>query len=530
MNTTKNIRIAEYPLTHVDCVEKAICVLLSAYGKDLPSLYLMYLNLFRSYNSEIKNIPNTELGVLEYLCKQNVIPLTFVAKKVDYDASLEVDKLIAYSKPCLVPGDLYELFYSKHYHINSWPHLFVIDGARKEERLFFIMDSVHKNENEHIFSKFVMQYNTLTDLYKCYCNNYKKNIMYSENNVIYHFDENISEKIPEVDILSNVRSLVNSLVRISNGSIEKAMLEKIKNSCSKYGTICTDYNNDINELLGNVKIKFARIIKRKEVLFNEITNNLSDYITEGMLNKFNSDLKLFISNYNAFFRVMVASCLRGNIDGLDERLNKSIAEEQNFIYELNTAVARINNIPKENAYEPIWNFENNNDNNISEENGVFIIKTKKECNCWIKDESIKIMLNKQMSDLKYWRFVIHMSLANGYVDNNYHCGISFRTNENKLFYWGSYNSECIRLSDIGIKLDVFDVISEENISDIYFGVIKQDNLYKLYYKTKGGQDKYIPVQMPIGQISEIGIGCKTWESNFDEEFVMMVDNIIFESK
>ena len=52
------------------------------------------------------------------------------------------------------------------------------------------------------------------------------------------------------------------------------MLNGIKQVYDRNSGIKEKYNENIKDYLGNVKIKFGRGIKRKEVLFSEILGNL----------------------------------------------------------------------------------------------------------------------------------------------------------------------------------------------------------------------------------------------------------------
>ena len=203
-------RVDQYPLTHMDCVEKAISSMLGEFNENFSSIYLIYTNFIRCYKQDKKEKMTYEMGILESLCKEDIIPLAFTASTVTKDVFAVVENLIEQGQVCLVPGNLNELYYSKYYHVSDWPHLFYINGCRKDEQLFKIIDSVHKTENEQVFSKFVMEYEKLEKVYTSYCLTYPENMMYSQSNVIYSFKDNRIGTNEEVDMIKIVKwNIVN---------------------------------------------------------------------------------------------------------------------------------------------------------------------------------------------------------------------------------------------------------------------------------------------------------------------------------
>ncbi len=120
--TSKN-RVDLYPLTHVDCIEKAICSMLHEFDDSWGSFYLLYHNWTRCF--DVEQGSRSEIGLLEYLCEENIFPLRFSAIKVSGESvALDAAETVKMGDVCLIPVNLRELFYSKHFHHNDWPDTF----------------------------------------------------------------------------------------------------------------------------------------------------------------------------------------------------------------------------------------------------------------------------------------------------------------------------------------------------------------------------------------------------------------------
>lgn len=527
MNLSTKNRIDQYPLTHMDCVEKAICAMLGEFNENFPSTYLIYSNYIWCYKREEIGKFRNEMGILEYLCKNSILPLTFMTKEVISEVYNSVENFIEQGKVCLIPGNLNELYYSKYYHTCNWPHLFYINGCRKGEKIFNIIDSVQKTENEQIFSKFVMEYEKLEKVYTSYCLTYKDNMMYSKPNVIYYFEKSpASEK--EVDIFQIIKSIIVELEETYNGHNEIQMINNIKKMYIMGSERQFNYNYDIKEFLGNVKIKFGRIIKKKEVFFSEILSNIDNYIKPDILEELKKESSTLIKNWNAFFRIMIADFLRGNITEVENKLRNSINQECDYINKLYDTVVHCEVRNVDVALKKIWKYENNKEKEIYFDKNIFTLKIRNDHNAWIEDNSIKIMLRQTVANKKKLRLISHVSVLGSYKNTNYHVGIVFKTSNDKMYFWGCYNEECIRLSNIGIKVDVIDMVSNDKITEVDLGVIKEDSIVRLYYRTKSGKDKYVKIPVLGEQIVEIGLGCKTWENEYDNEFKVEFSNIVYD--
>lgn len=303
------------------------------------------------------------------------------------------------------------------------------------------------------------------------------------------------------------------------------MLNGIKQVYDRNSGIKEKYNENIKDYLGNVKIKFGRGIKRKEVLFSEILGNLEMVLQAQIYQELKSESEELIKSWNGYYRVMMANILRGDTDTLEEKLQNIIKREQDFILKLHKAASEYTVCTKSNIDENIWKVENNGLQEMSFDEQDIVFRIKEEHNAWIEDKSIKAILNQTLQNKENWKFKTHVCISGAYKCVNYHVGIVLRTSDDKMYFWGCYNNECIRLSNIGIKVDELDIPLRDEIMEFDLGVIKDDENIKLYYGTKNGEDKFAEFPVLNSSVTEIGIVCKTWESEFEEEFVSRFSDI-----
>lgn len=265
MSLTIKDRIDQYPLTHVDCVEKAICCMLNEYGESLASIYLLYSNWYGCF--DLEQHENSKLSILESLCNKKIIPVDFGTIEISEGmVSNYVERAVNEGAICLIPANLYELYYSKYYHNSDWPHLFCVKKCNAKDKLFYIMDSCHKDKEEQVFSPFVMEYEKLDQVYSCYCNTYPNSIMYHKSNIIYYFHHKKILKY-DMDQIDIGRQFLCELDCSFDGLVEKKLLESLLGMQTEKSS---EIRGDIQKFSSDGKVAFNHLIKRKQVFYTEL--------------------------------------------------------------------------------------------------------------------------------------------------------------------------------------------------------------------------------------------------------------------
>ena len=85
-----------------------------------------------------------------------------------------------------------------------------------------------------------------------------------------------------------------------------------------------------------------------------------------------------------------------------------------------------------------------------------------------------------------------------------------------MYVWGNYNDECVRLSDIGVKVDLIDK-SMSSLLDLHLCLRADDtSLYFVAENAKGESQEVVLDQEVVGTIKKIGIVLKTWENEYKD--------------
>lgn len=512
-------RINNYSLTHMDCIEKAICCMLNEYDENWASIYLMYNNWLRCFSLDSQT--ESEIGCLEYLCGMKILPLNFHTKKaVGTSVTKKIEKLLEKGALCLVPANLYELFYSKHFHNNNWPHLIFVRQCNKDEHLLYIMDSCQKEENVERFSPFVMEYDKLDKIYKSYCDTFSENIMYHESDVFYYFYLD-SENTNELNISMLGKNLLEQVAEIYEGQKEKQLLKILLKEQTSY---TKEVRDNINSYLDDCKIKFNKIIKRKMVFYTETIYSLFSQNVYS-LKLFQDKLTKLIGTWNSFYRAMISGLLRKQTVDLWEKLEHIIEKEKDF---LNEMLQSIEDYSKEMDKQAEWCIEHDEPGEIIINKNIIHMQTNKNHNAWDKDEALEVICYNKRGKTFHESFQVKTKIISGFGQNNFHAGIVIKTKDERMYVWGCYNEENLRLSNIGIKVDM----KEFNISNLLklnlSAIVDNENLH-LIAKNDVGELKEVILENVVPSIKELGVILKTWENdsqeNVEVEFEVIKSNL-----
>lgn len=513
MSLTIKERIDQYPLTHVDCVEKAICSMLNEYGESLASIFLLFSNWYGCF--DLEHHDNSKLSILESLCDKNLIPVDFGTVEIeDGMVSKFVERAVNEGAICLIPANLYELYYSKYYHNSDWPHLFCVKKCNEKDKLLYIMDSCHKDKEEQVFSPFVMEYEKLDLVYSCYCNTYPNSIMYHNSNIIFcfHHKQLLNNDINQIEI---GKKLLSELESSFDGGVEKELLESLLGMHTEKSS---EILGDIQNFLSDGKVAFNHLIKRKEVFYTELLHMIFEE-DQQLLEWYLSELDEIINGWNSFYRYMIARILRKQTGSIQSKMEQIIIEEKEYIHALNNCIkqAYLNSVPKQK-----WKFVNDISNEIQMKDNHVIIRPQINHNSWFSDEALKISKKFQDFYENENTFCINVKIQEGYQNNNFHAGIFITTKDGRQFIWGSYNEECLRLSEVGVKVDLKDFLFK-NLLDVELSVsFKEEEIY-LVAKNIQGEYGEVCLNQNVSMIDSMGVICKTWENALNKELRIEVE-------
>lgn len=514
MSQTIKNRIEQYPLTHVDCVEKAICCMLNEYDEKWSSIFLLYSNWYSCFDLKHRK---SKIKILEDLCNEKIIAVDFNTIEIRHGrVSDYVEKAVDEGTICLIPANLYELFYSKYYHNSDWPHLFCVLKCNIKDKLFHIMDSCHKDKEEQVFSPFVMEYSKLDKIYSSYCDTYPQSIMYSKSNIIFCFrhSEISNNKIDQKEIGKRFFEKLDSSY---NGLVERKLLVSLLETHSENSN---KIQGDIQKFLSDKRVAFSHLIKRKQVFYTETMHMLFEY-DDKLLEQNLSNLEKIINNWNMFYRYMIASILRKQTSMIQIKLEQVIEEEKIFIHDVYNS---IKSIYLKDVLKSKWKFVNDESNEIQMKDNRISIRTLRNHNAWFTDEALEIVSASQNFIKNLNTFSINVKIKDGYQNNNFHVGIFVKTKDGRMFVWGSYNEECLRLSEIGVKVDLKD-FQFLNLLEVELSVVlKEDEMY-LVAKNKEGEYGKVRLEDKVSMLDSVGIICKTWENTLNEELCVEVEII-----
>lgn len=111
------------------------------------------------------------------------LQIKLIKKHINGDMKNLLIDILNKNKYILLPGNLRGLYYSNHYMVNDWKHLFLICGYDEQKALFIIYDNEHQYyEDDNIYyTKFYMRYSDICEVFKSY-------IWESELGCIFYFD------------------------------------------------------------------------------------------------------------------------------------------------------------------------------------------------------------------------------------------------------------------------------------------------------------------------------------------------------
>lgn len=505
LNNIKEIK-DDYLIQNVNCLEKPIGIVLNGYNSQYRFLFLMFLKMIESYN--IRYYYDNDVLQMHSMNRARCVlkrefSINLYCEGKFYDLHKFIEKNIDNNNPVLLVGNLKELYYSQYYKKENWIHSFIIKGYNRENKVYYIMDSLQRgNDSSYNYYDFVIPYYIVEDMYRSLNENiYKEGVFYFKSEEI---DANVNHKM----------------------LIEKCLKILIEQVCEQpYVEI-----DIVNKLLTNKNInvreyeKLLNITHYKEVFYNELKNALSQYIMDSTLYEQFIKLKdelikesLMINNKVIYY------IYKNNKEKALMELYKMKDKEKEMmelLKKIRTKLSNIKNLDKVSEDSKIT-YENNEDNiikNVSDGVYVFNFNNNKIYNSWIKDNSPKIVWrNLHKKELIVRTKIKLLNYENG---TKFFAGIFAKTEDNSLYYWGINSALSLTLENTGVNPSIIEV---PKCSDEVLLKIKiMKGRWYLEYSLDGGEhmnhvEEYVLISSGI---QELGIGCKTWSSAQKVSFVV----------
>ena len=171
----------KYSFDYLTCFEKPMGLMLSSFGKRYEQVFLLYLKLFQSYNTRI--FGKQDLYIFDFSSMIRWI----VEEKLELNMGIEtiepakihaiIERQLDNGCPVILTVNLKDLFYSRHYMLEDWPSILLINGYDRERKLYSVLDTTITEYDEGVkegqeYKPFVLSYEIVENLYASYKQKY----------------------------------------------------------------------------------------------------------------------------------------------------------------------------------------------------------------------------------------------------------------------------------------------------------------------------------------------------------------------
>lgn len=202
-------------------------------------------------------------------------------EKAFYDV---LDSALILHNTAIVPIDLFEVFYTKHYKEEHHIHYLIVKGVDLEKNLYFIQDCEHINNGDNnSYKSFAMTKELLYKAHLMYCKFYKN----LDSSFFWYFNEKEKKKYTEVMALKDFSSFLR---RLQENEHEIIYIEEMLVELHKLNKL-----PDINRSI-------IYILNLKKVILDLINDLYPEFCDDGSeLLKTTQELEHLWNNYRAMF-------------------------------------------------------------------------------------------------------------------------------------------------------------------------------------------------------------------------------------
>lgn len=478
-----------YTLDYVNCLENPIGLAVEGIRPQYGALFYIGLKLFRAYNHHLK----AEGEPLQFYMGQALaacgLQLNFLNGIEDLVSAVKAE--IDRRNPVFVFGNLKELYYSNHYKTSDWMHNFLIKGYDVHKKLFMVIDGCQKKNEEHNYEEFVIPFEIMDQLNASFIETYGYPCVFSIIKSDNPPPERIEILLDYIDFMS---------MQLATQPYKE--LEMMKNGIGGEAP-------SINSL----SLPLFEIIKNKDVLYSEIIRvMLESCVAEATVKELNEHKAAMLAQGYLLINNYVVSQTRGKHFDIEDKAESFIQADgalreslMRIISDLREELRRY-----DKQKETLLAFENNADQIISQANEkvIFNFKGDKLYNCWITDESPKAVHQQTEKLAKDFCFSADIECSSLSSEVFFHAGLIFRTAPGDLYFWGIMNNESVVLGKTGEFQELF--ISELNAQPLTLSIRTEKNGYLFELHSAQSHKSVEFKASEIGQIVQIGVGCKTW--------------------
>lgn len=490
----------EYEIDEIDCFEKPFGIVLQGMKAGYSNIFYMFLKMVQAYNINeylpigSKSTIETEMYTKHKILQDNFNIIIHKTTCDDPDKFHDLmENLLAGPNVILIPGSLKELYYSKYYKRRNWPHLFLIKSFDRDYGLYYTLDSSQfYKENMALYRDFVIPYDIMKNVHF----EYKKDFF----PYIYYI--NISE---------------NELV--DSNSIVKKCLEFFLNDRAEQSYREITFINDLfanknsDEDVSYYSQKLFRTIKAKKVFLNELIKYLKeqDYNSDAL-----ESLLLLADKINKEWKKRINICFvharKGSNVDLENALSTAISLENELYEQIKSVLAYLSISKVDSNKDEFSMFENNEDKIISANNGeyIFHFPKGKVYTSWFKDDSPKVIYKKVDSESENIFFKCTADIKEMNDDSHFHAGIFMRTSQGYVYFWGTHCGNIVRLDLAGIDTDLFSYDYDKKTVDLFIRIEEKKCTVGIIVD---GIEKPLKDVVMVGSVSEIGLGCKSWDDS-----------------
>jgi hypothetical protein len=261
-----------YDLDAFSCFDRPIAIIMEKIDKDLAGFFIMFRKLFQIFSQDDTEIRELDFGKKELHFGENIddyifrqLGLKYVEQNVNNRLKDAVRPLIDAQTPVLVPGNLFELYYSVRYKSSNWPHTFLVNGYDSDNDLFYILDYIQSMDmKEYLadvaYERFAIRGDDLESAYQSFS-------FFAKNPTIRYLlkqDESINKQALLLEFLGLLKDKAANTY-----PIEKRLAEEI---IAKSGPDLDRDSEEMNECF----YKLSRSSKRKEALLSEMLRQIKN--------------------------------------------------------------------------------------------------------------------------------------------------------------------------------------------------------------------------------------------------------------
>lgn len=481
-----------YSLDKVNCFERAIVNQLKYKNKHYGDLFIMLIKLYQFYfwqpNEDQRRVL-VELSErvldVEY---QNVFPVNLYSIKDCLDKGYLP----------IIGGDLYYLFYSDHYKIDSWPHWFVITGCDIDRGLYYLSDDLQYTHIDREYKDICLTNKIINTINKKYLSLYDKKwscffLRISKVNTInellrnilllyFKFDTNNKDSYPQTKLISN-------LFEVRNNNLDLTVFEKLKRKVINMNKYRTVFINEIEKYMG--------LFECEEGIISELKNH---------------NLKLE-KTWEQYVTLNILNCLKGyntplvlndEIVELESNVRKILIKLYDFLLCKNNNVS--NTICEK--FNEMSIVENDCDGvvRLSDNQIIFDFDKGREYNWWFEDNAPKVVLAREVSCDCDFKVTTKIYIDEAFTQKNFQAGIFLRFADNALF--------CALDSHGLFVLDEIGKINKSSrfifSNEVQITLEKHENILLGRINDNKATEVYIEWYAEFNECIDIGFSCKTW--------------------